>query len=142
MIENMQRLVLLFVVAACGGASSQPTISSTRSPTTEAPAAPRDPEAELVESGKQLYTVKGCVACHTVDGSPRVGPSWKGIWDQNTSLDDGRTVHIDADYIRRSIKTPSADTVAGFPKGVMPSFEGQLTDRQIDGVIAYIRSLR
>ena len=28
-----------------------------------------------VELGKQLYDKKGCSACHTVDGSPRVGPS-------------------------------------------------------------------
>ena len=25
--------------------------------------------------GSQLYQEKGCVACHSIDGSPRVGPT-------------------------------------------------------------------
>ena len=29
--------------------------------------------------GAQLYTNKGCVACHSIDGSPRVGPTFKGL---------------------------------------------------------------
>ncbi|MES2624442.1 MAG: c-type cytochrome, partial [Pseudomonadota bacterium] len=33
----------------------------------------------LAMRGQQVSTEQGCVACHTVDGSIGIGPSWKGM---------------------------------------------------------------
>jgi cytochrome c oxidase subunit 2 len=91
--------------------------------------------------GKLLYEKKGCNACHTTDGSARVGPSWKGTFGTMVPLSDGSSVKMDEDYIRESIFKPQAKSRPGFPPS-MPSFEGQLKDREIEGLIAFIKSLQ
>jgi len=95
----------------------------------------------LVEKGQKYFTDKGCVACHTVDGTPKVGPTWKGIFATQRSLEDG-TVKVDENYIRESIVNPNAKIVKGFPKGVMPTFQGQLTEDQLNALIEFIKSLK
>jgi cytochrome c oxidase subunit II len=93
------------------------------------------------EVGKKLYEKKGCVACHSVDGSARIGPTFKGSFGRPRQTDKGEVV-VDENYIRESILAPSAKTVAGYPAGTMPSFEGQLKEAEIEGIIAYIKSLQ
>ena len=66
-----------------GAASSawqqaQPTFAAMHA-SAAAPAA-RRPPAPRVGQGRALADAKGCVACHTIDGSPRVGPTWKGLY--------------------------------------------------------------
>jgi cytochrome c oxidase subunit 2 len=91
--------------------------------------------------GKVLYEKKGCNACHTTDGTPRVGPSWSGTFGTMVPLTDGSSVKMDETYIRESILYPQAKSRPGFPPS-MPSFEGQLKDREIEGLIAFIKSLK
>jgi cytochrome c oxidase subunit 2 len=90
--------------------------------------------------GARLYTNKGCLACHTTTGAAGVGPSWKGIWQKNESTNVG-TVKVDENYIRESILDPQAKIVTGFGP-VMPTFRGQLSDQELNEVIAYIESLK
>jgi len=95
-----------------------------------------------VELGKLLYDKKGCVQCHSVDGSPRVGPSWKQKdWGQMIGLSDGSKVKMDENYIQESVFSPAAKSRPGFPLS-MPSFEGQLKPKELEGLIAYIKSLK
>ena len=94
-----------------------------------------------VELGKMLYEKKGCNACHTVDGTARVGPSWKGVFGTMVPLTDGTQVKMDENYIRESVIYPQAKSRPGFPPS-MPSFEGQLKEKEILGIIAYIKSLK
>jgi cytochrome c oxidase subunit 2 len=101
---------------------------------------PTDP-ANVFAVGKRLYEKKGCSSCHTIDGSPRVGPSWAGIWGTRVTLADGSTATVDADYVKRSIVTPQAFQRPGFPP-VMPSFEGQLKPAELDALVAFIASLK
>jgi len=91
--------------------------------------------------GKLLYEKKGCNACHTVDGSTRVGPSWKGVFGTMVPLTDGSSVKMDENYIKESVLYPQAKSRPGFPPS-MPSFEGQLKPQEIEGIIAYIKSLK
>ena len=91
--------------------------------------------------GAMLYTKKGCSSCHSIDGSTRVGPSWKDDYDTMVPLQGGGTVKMDEDYIRESIMKPQAKIHAGFPP-TMPSFEGQLKEREVQALIAYIKSLK
>jgi cytochrome c oxidase subunit 2 len=91
--------------------------------------------------GATVYTKRGCNACHTVDGKPGIGPTWKGIWGHEVKLADGSTVQVNAAYVHQSVMDPPSQVVAGFPP-IMPSYKGILNDREIEGVIAYIQSLK
>ena len=68
---------------------------------------------------------QGCQACHSLDGTVVVGPSWKNIFDSKESLDDGSEVIVDEDYIRNSILNPGDQIVDGF-QNVMPSNFGEI----------------
>ncbi len=94
-----------------------------------------------VDLGKLLYEKKGCNACHTVDGSARVGPSFQHAFGTNVALADGSQVAMDENYIRESLLAPQAKARPGYPPS-MPSFEGQLKEKEIEGIIAYIKSLK
>lgn len=95
------------------------------------------PPAEL---GARLYEKKGCNACHTIDGAARVGPTFKGTFGVPVALANGQTVPMDETYIRESILAPQAKSRPGFPPS-MPSFEGQLKEKEIEGLVAFIKSL-
>jgi cytochrome c oxidase subunit 2 len=94
----------------------------------------------LKELGKLLYETRGCVTCHSIDGSRGQGPSWKGIYGQEHKMSDGRSVKVDENYIRQSILQPQAMIVAGF-EGIMPTYQGLLRDREILALIEYIKTL-
>ena len=96
------------------------------------------PPAEL---GKQLYTQRGCNACHSIDGSSLVGPTWKGLYGHEVVLQDGTKVTADENYIREAILEPQAKMVKGFGP-VMPSFKGVISDDEISDLIAYIKTLK
>lgn len=99
--------------------------------------------AALVGVGKNLATVKGCVACHSTDGSTLVGPSFKGIYGHETTVVTAgkeRKVVVNDDYIRNSILNPTDDIVKGF-QPLMPSQKGLVSDDEINALIQYIKSL-
>jgi len=91
--------------------------------------------------GKFLYNQSACNTCHSLDGSPLVGPTWKGIWGRSETLTDGTSVTVDENYVRQSILEPNAKIVKGFePK--MPAYAGVLQDKQIDALIAFMKTLK
>jgi cytochrome c oxidase subunit 2 len=94
-----------------------------------------------VELGKLTYEKKGCNACHTIDGGARVGPTFKGVFGTEAAMSDGSKVTIDENYIRESLMSPQAKGRPGFPPS-MPSFQGQLKEAEIVGIIEYIKSLK
>lgn len=97
--------------------------------------------------GQYLYTTKGCVACHKVDGTRLVGPPWDKTWMQPHTFADGSTLDPSdgedayANYIRQSILEPSAKIVSGFPNQ-MQSYQGQIKEKEIDAIIAYMQYLK
>lgn len=95
----------------------------------------------LEEAGANLYSSKACITCHSVDGRPGVAPSFKGRFGKQQKMADGTTVLIDENYVRESILNPQAKVVEGF-QPVMPTYQNVLKDRQIDALIAYIKSLQ
>ncbi len=82
----------------------------------------------------------GCLACHSTDGSVKIGPTWKDLYGSKVTLSDGSTVTADDNYIRESILVPGAKIVKGFPN-VMPTFKGIIKDDEITAVIAYLKTL-
>ena len=92
--------------------------------------------------GKELLEKHGCLGCHSLDGSPKAGPTFKGIWGQTvTVLTNGveRTLTVDEAYLRRCILEPKVNVVKGFPP-IMPSFAGVLSDDEVNAIIDFIRS--
>ncbi len=94
----------------------------------------------LAELGKRLYKQRACNTCHSIDGSPNVGPTFQNAYGHEVELEDGSTVEVDANYIRESILNPKAKVVKGF-EPVMPTFQGLLSERQVDGLVTYIQAL-
>ena len=93
----------------------------------------------LAVTGQQLFAQLGCATCHRQDTQGR-GPNLAGIYNKPVLLEDGRTVVADDDYLRESILQPAAKIVSGF-KPLMPTFQGQISDEQLNALVAYVKSL-
>ena len=94
--------------------------------------------------GRLIVEQKGCVACHSVDGTKIVGPSYKGIFGHKVTVETNgkdREVMVDEAYLRKSILESNADVVKGFPKGSMPDYKTVLSDKEVDKIIEYIKTL-
>lgn len=99
-----------------------------------------DTTTPLPELGEKLFQSKACFTCHTTDGSPSVGPTLKGVFGHDVELADGKSVLADEEYLRESILQPGAKIVKGFAPA-MPSYQGQLSERELNGLIEYIKTL-
>lgn len=95
-------------------------------------------EPSLAQYGFARFRELGCSGCHT-PGSSVNAPSLRGLLGRQVHLADGRSLVADETYIRDSILLPRKDVVAGF-EPVMPSFAGQVSEEDIQALIAYIRS--
>lgn len=93
------------------------------------------------EYGKSMFVKAGCNACHSLDGSRLVGPSFKGVYGRTENLADGSSVQVDEAYIRQSILEPNSQIVSGY-QPVMPSYKSSLKDFQIDALIEYMKGLQ
>lgn len=95
---------------------------------------------DMPSKGGKIFAERGCTACHTVTGVLLVGPSLKGVFGHEVTLSDGSTVKADENYLRKSLMEPVAQVVKGF-QPVMPTYQGTLSDEEINALVAYIKSL-
>ncbi|MGF6284812.1 c-type cytochrome [Pseudomonas silensiensis] len=95
------------------------------------------PGEDLVAQGQRLAQSLGCLACHSVDGSKGVGPSWQGLYGKTETLADDSTIKADEGYIKDSILNPGAKIVKGYA-AVMPPFTP--SDQELNALIAFIKS--
>jgi cytochrome c oxidase subunit 2 len=93
----------------------------------------------LSASGEKIFAELGCVTCHRTDSQGR-GPNLQGVFGKPVQLEDGRMVTADENYIRESILDPGAKIVKGF-KPVMPTFQGLVSEEQVNALVAYVKSL-
>ena len=122
-------LVLVLGLAACGGEAEAPA----------ATAAGGDAAA-----GEVVFTqaaVPACNTCHSLEpGVTLVGPSLATIGAEAGSRVSGASA---ADYVRKSITAPDSFVVEGFASGLMTAgYETQLTEEQIDDLVAYMLTLK
>lgn len=92
--------------------------------------------------GKELLEKHGCLGCHSLDGSPKIGPTLKGIWGRKVTVMTGgveRSTIVDEPYLRKSLLEPNADVVKGFPP-IMPPFGNVLKEDEINQIISFLRS--
>ncbi len=94
-------------------------------------------EDPLVTKGRELYASKTCIACHSLDGTKGVGPSWKDVLGVDRKLVDGSTVAIDDAYLRSSITDPNGQIADGFAPSMPPV---PLEDVELDALVAFIKA--
>jgi len=100
-------------------------------------------EKEARLDGRKLAKEKGCLGCHSLDGTPGVGPSFKGIMGRSeVVLTEGRerTITVDEAYLQRSLLDPSADLVKGF-QPVMPAYK-DLSAEEITELLEFLRDVK
>ena len=97
------------------------------------------PAGPLSATGEKIFAELGCSTCHRTDVQGR-GPNLQGVFGKPVLLQDGRTVLADENYVRESILDPGAKIVNGF-KPVMPTFQGLVSEEQLNALVAYVKSL-
>jgi cytochrome c oxidase subunit II len=115
--------------------------------------AKKTPDDQLyVQVPNRIYP--RCQSCHSLDGKDGTGPTWRGVWkkieegevvfNDGTNLKDltgkGKMFESAEDYVKQSILTPQQKIVMNFT-GAMPTFKGQLTDREIRAVWEFLKHL-
>jgi cytochrome c oxidase subunit 2 len=97
-------------------------------------------QPSLAQYGFALFRQLGCSGCHGAQSTVHA-PRLEGLPGRSVHLQDGRTVVADDNYLRDSILLPKKDVVAGFAP-VMPSFAGQVSEEDIQALIAYLHSTK
>jgi len=98
-------------------------------------------QADLVRQGERFAVQYGCVKCHSIDGSPHIGPTWLDLFLRREELEGGQTIIADEAYLTESMMDPRAKIVRGF-NPVMPVFKGRLAGPEAAAIVEYIKSLR
>lgn len=93
-----------------------------------------------VAKGEQVYN-QVCVACHSLDGSRRVGPSFKGLAGSERQFADGTTAIADDNYLLESMLEPNKKIAKDYPPA-MPSMKGTLNQTQLDSVILWLKTIK
>ncbi len=95
--------------------------------------------------GLKVLEKNGCMACHSIDGTKSVGPTFKKLYGSTidvTTAGASRKLTVDDAYIQTSITDPNKDIAAGFPQGVMKSYKGIIKDNDIKLISEYLKTLK
>ena len=100
-------------------------------------------DSELAQYAMSKLYVR-CQSCHSLDGKRGTGPSWRETnanWNKERVFKDGNKEVVNENYIRESILNPGLHIVETFTNA-MPTFKGQLDDRQIAALTLAIKNLQ
>ncbi len=93
---------------------------------------------DLLSSSYAILFAKGCVQCHSLDGSKSIAPSFvdlkRGMAHVKSEGKD-TMVAIDKDYLRRSIMYPDIEQVVGFDKVTMPQQLNKVNDSELEQIV-------
>ena len=109
---------------------------------------PAAPPAGEAAKGQQLFSSKGCIACHTIAGNPvavgKIGPNLTNL-AMRTTIAAGVLVNdANGDNLRRWLTNPS-DVKPGNIMTTAPVYNNpslKLTDLDISALVAYLQSLK
>ena len=79
--------------------------------------------------GQVAFEENGCNGCHSTDGSVLVGPSMKGLASKSDT------------YLVDALVAPDKDVAEGYSAGIMTSYEGVLSEKQVKDIVDYIKGL-
>ncbi len=98
-------------------------------------------EPALAERGQQVAATYGCLRCHSIDGSPHIGPTWAGLYASAVPLTGGGSIVADPAYLTESMMDPVTKVRLGYAP-VMPSYLGRLRPGEVGSLVEFIKSLR
>ena len=125
-------LALALFAGGCGGGTTEEPLPEEVQGTVE-----QETVAEGdAGAGERVFAAAEptCGSCHTLkaaNANGQVGPNL----DESLEGDD-------AQYVYESIVNPDADVVEGFQPGVMPSYQGKLSDKQLADLVAFLTQKR
>ncbi|GAF63937.1 cytochrome caa3 subunit II [Bacillus sp. TS-2] len=99
-------------------------------------AEPAEPEDELVAAGQEVFESQSCIGCHAVGGEGMAtGPTLTNFGDREVFA--GYLDIEDEGALAQWIKDPKS-----LKQGtLMPGYEGQINDEDMEALIAYLKSL-
>lgn len=104
-----------------------------------------DTTASADPPGLAVLKKNACLSCHSTDGTRLVGPSFKGLWGKKEFVvvkDERVEITVDSEYIKRSIYEPNAEIVDTYTKGLMISYKDLITEKEIEDIIEFLRTLK
>jgi mono/diheme cytochrome c family protein len=85
-------------------------------------------------SGEQIFTAGGCAGCHTLAKANATGTIGPSLDDLAAAAGDGSP----EDFVTESVLDPDAEVADGYQPGVMPSYEGRLSEEQLQVLAEYL----
>ena len=117
-------LLIVFVTSACSAGVSVP---STPTP---------DP---LVLQGQQVFNAR-CATCHAlVPDTIIIGPSLAGVATRAETRVDGQTAE---EYLQLSVLRPGDYVVEGFTDIMITNFSKELTNEDMNALMAFLLTLK
>jgi cytochrome c oxidase subunit 2 len=98
--------------------------------------------AGLAAMGQKLAGEKGCLGCHSTDGTRKIGPTFKGLYDMTeTVVTNGneREVSVDDEYIKNYVRHPNFDLIKGY-QPIMPLIP--VTDQELNAIVEYMKTVK
>lgn len=96
--------------------------------------------SDPVAAGKIVAERNACSACHSIDGTKLVGPSWLGLFGRTEAMTSGASIVVDEEYIAESIRNPGLKIVAGYDNAMTPY--DFLSDDEINALVEYIKMIQ
>jgi cytochrome c2 len=99
------------------------------------------PDIAAKPGGEGLYSSLGCQGCHSIDGSPSSGPTFKGLFGSKVTLTSGQTVTAGEQFLLESIIDPDKTIVKGYQPGVMTAAvpKGSVAEDQARQLVDFIK---
>lgn len=132
----------IFCSEYCGTAHAAMITTAEAVPPEQFTAWLNEGTAGDAKQGEALLQKYGCLGCHSLDGTPKLGPTFKGLYDSQVKVTrDGKpaTVQADEEFLRESIVNPSATIVEGFPPIMPPS---NLPESELEAIVEYLEEVK
>jgi cytochrome c oxidase subunit II len=92
--------------------------------------------------GASVAANEGCVGCHSTDGAPLVGPSFKGLFGSTTTVltaGKEKKIVVDKDFLLTVLADPDKYRTKGFDP-IMPGYPN-LSQAEKDALLNYLEGL-
>jgi cytochrome c oxidase subunit 2 len=94
------------------------------------------------ERGLKLLLAKGCLGCHSINGTEQEAPTLKGLYNRRvTVLEKGKEKVVVADeaYLKTMIIHPGVYVAKGYP-AIMPAIP--MTQEELQTIVDYLKKLK